>query len=404
MYSTRVIERNIRTIEQKTALKLTRYEPQVSEEWTKFIDALWIPADKRTSRPLTTEESKFVANEQIMCQLDFRYWAERYCQIRLDGAVGGGVGKMKLGDSQILLLDLIAKIHEKQYQAHDRGEPVDGILIADHKARQVWHTALARALCLHRATLYPHANIFAGSVDDQKLGILYDRDTMSYEDLPWFLRPERGLGEKTDHMGFKNGSKITYMASNKKSSFGQGDQFNVGHCTELSEYPYPGVLEIDFFPTLPQHPDTLCVLESRANGRGNWWHTFSEDCRRGKKERWAYSFCPWYTESRKYRRTPKAGWEPDEVAILHGKKIYETSVEFTGKRVSVSKEQLYWWWSTREEYRVAGRLNYFLSNYCATPEESFQHSGESAFDPELLDDLRLRAKPGKAYELERKAS
>ena len=58
----------------------------------------------------------------------------------------------------------------------------------------------------------------------------------------------------------------------------------------------------------------------------------------------------------------------------------------------------------REEYRTAGRLNYFLSNYCATPEESFQHSGESAFDPELLDELRLRTRPGDAYEFDRKVA
>ena len=124
MYAHRVIERNIRTVEKGSNLKFSRYEYGISEEWSKHIQSLWIEADKRTSRPLTTEEAKFVQNEQILCQLDFRYWAERYCVIRYDGAVGGGIGKMRLGDAQELLLKLISRIQDKQYAAVDRGGPV----------------------------------------------------------------------------------------------------------------------------------------------------------------------------------------------------------------------------------------------------------------------------------------
>lgn len=402
MYSPAVIEKNVATVEKRLDLKLIRYDFARCEEMQEHLVSLM--GTEKLKRALTKEESAFIVNEQVLSQLDFSYWAERYATIEYDGVVGGGIGKMRFGHSQQILLDLIAKIQIEQYERHQAGEVVDGILIADHKARQVWHTALARALQMHRATLMPHSRCIGASVDDQKIQILYERDLLCYEHLPWYLKPGLIFNEKNEHLSFSVGSKITYLISTMKSSFGQGSQFDFGHLTEVSEWLVPTIIELDFFPTLPQSPNTLCILESRANGRGNWWHRFTEDVRHGKKQRWRYSFIPWYSEPKKYRRTPPVGWQPSEVAYLHAKKVKETSAEWIGKSILIPKEQLYWWETTREEYRVAGRLNFFLSNYCATPEESFQHAGDSAFDSELLDKIRTRAKwPDTVYEFEKVA-
>ncbi len=403
MYSPKVIERNAAKIEKKTGLKLVRHEHAYVTEFSEHLQSLWNPAKSETIRPLTKEEQSFITNEQVLGQIDFKYWAERHHTIRLDAVVGAGIGKMILGDSQLLLLDKIAAIQEEQDKRHRKGENVDGILIADHKARQVWHTALARALTMHRATLWPHASCLAGSVDDQKINILYDCDMRCYDNLPWFMKTGIVFNEKSAHVQFSVKSKITYLMDSKKSSFGQGDQYNIAHCTEISEFGYPTRLEADMFPALPQSPDTLCILESRANGRKNWWHHFTEDVRAGRKHRWNYCFIPWYAEPRKYRRTPPEDWKPSEPAVLHAKKVYETSPEFIGKALYLPKEQLFWWETTREEYRSAGTLNLFLESYCATPEESFQHSGQSAFDPELMDELRLRAGSGMPFEFTKAA-
>ncbi len=390
MYSPRIIQKNVEKVESRTNTKLVRYPYAKVEEWQQRLG----PAP----RTLSKDETAFVVNEQLMCSLDFTYWAERYHTIDIDGVLGGGIGKMRIGPSQDLLLKIIAKAEEEEKDKVERGETADGIMIADHKARQVWHTALCRALTVHRAMQVPNSRCVAGSVDDEKIQELYERDLKSYENLPWYLKPGIKFNEKNEHMAWTTGSKVTYMISSKKSSFGQGVQNDVGHMTELSEFENPWKLEIDLFPTFPQSPNTLVVLESRANGRTGWWREFTESVRKQRKPRWRYCFIPWYAEPRKYRRTHPVGWEPDEVAILHAKKVYETSPEFVGKAVFLSKEQLYWWWTTREEYREAGTLNFFLTNYCATPEESFQHSGESAFDSELLDDLRLRSLRGRPYE------
>lgn len=392
MYATRIIERNIDLIEKRLRTKLVRFPYKRCEEW---VERLGPEAPKRALKP---EEEAFIANERIMCALDFKYWAERYWTVEKDGMLGGGIGKMVLGESQEILLKAIGKAQEEEYDKVERGEIPDGILITDHKARQVWHTALMRAISMHRATLQANCRVVAGSVDDEKIQVLYERDHLGYDNLPWFLKPEKIFDEKNEHCSYSIGSKVTYMISNKKSSFGQGSQFDVGHLTELGEFDNPSRLEVDLFPAFPQSKDTLLVLESRPNGRKNWWREFTESVRVGKKARWRYFYCPWYAEPRKYRRTPPVNWQPSEIALLHAKKVYETSKEFVGKQVMLGKEQLYWWETTRSDYRESGALNGFLAQYSATPDESFQHVGESAFDAETLDELRLRARSGRPYE------
>jgi hypothetical protein len=85
--------------------------------------------------------------------------------------------------------------------------------------------------------------------------------------------------------------------------------------------------------------------------------------------------------------------------MLHAQKVADTSAQYVGHRVLLPAANLRWWEVTREEYRKSNRLNFFLTNWSATPEESFQHSTASAFDSELLADLRDRSREGTPYEI-----
>ena len=392
MYSQRVIARSIERFAEK-GIQLTRHDVGRCDEMTEALKTAFDDGGKPI-RSLNSEEKQFIINESLLTQIDYHYWKARYAIIELDGVEGGGIGHPKPWKSQEILLDIIAKLQEQQTEAFERGEPVDGILIADHKARQVGHTEEARMLMCHRNTRFENQRCAAISVDEEKVGELYRRDKGLYDNLPVWLKPGLKFDVKNGHLEWSTGSRVEYFQSNKQSSLGQGKQFDFGHATELSEYIYPDRMDIDFFPTLPQNPNTLCILESRANGRGNWWHHFSEKVRKGRKERWTYCFVPWYAEPKKYRRQPPAMWQPSEVALLHAKRVYETSPEFLGKTAVLSPEQLYWWESTRKEYAEDGKLNLFLTNYCETPESSFQHTNVAAFSPENLEWMRLTADAG----------
>jgi hypothetical protein len=269
-----------------------------------------------------------------------------------------------------------------------------------HKARQLGATAIGCLLKLHRLTTQKHRRAMCASVDDDKIQELYDRDKLIYDNLPFYLKPGLAYDEKRAHIYFESlDSRILYQVSSQKSGLGVGRQFDFGHLTELSTWQNAGAVELDFFPTLPMSLSTMAVLESTAYGRGNFWHDFTERVRRGHSARWRYVFIPYYAEPDKYRRQPPEGWTPNEVSLLHAQKVYDTSPEFVGQHVMLSREKLYWWESTRAEAQQANTLNFFLTNFCSTPEESFQHSGQSAFSAELLEDMRLHARPGAAHEI-----
>lgn len=409
MYSEKITEKHCAKIEEKLGLKLHRYTVAESHELTAYLDKLH--KDKklldRNGQFARSEHAAFVRNERILFQQDFHY-ALRYMQIVKDGVEGGGIGHFKMWESQKILMKLIATLEEKNIDYYERGYPCDGILIADNKGgRQLGHTMIGRAIIMHRIVGWPYSRAMSASVDEDKVLELYDRDKMILDNLPFFLRPPRwgeqdgGYDKKGEHIQIDSlGSKILYQQSKQQSGMGTGRQFDVNHNTEISSWSTPRMLEIDFFPTLPQNPYTFSLQETTPLGRTGWWHDWSERVRKGRIPRWAYLFLPWYAEPKKYRRVPPEKWEPSEETLQMAWKVHETSKEFVGKEVTLDKLSLFWWESSYNEALENNALNLFLSNYSCTPEQSFQATTISAVSPMVLDWLRNQTKEGVAYEME----
>jgi len=401
MYSQRVIERAVAAYEKKAGHRLIEISNPKRDDWRAHLEkrlAAHAGDTAALAATYTTEEKLFIRNERVMSMLNFRYWAEAYGTIQKDG---GGVCRFAHPwESQQIILQHIAKHEEELYDAVARGETVDGLLFVLHKARQLGATALGRLLLTHRLTLQNNRRAMSASVDDDKIQELYDRDKMIYDNLPFYLKPAIKYDEKRQHIHYDNSdSRSLYQVSSQKSGLGVGRQFDIAHLTELSTWVNASAVELDFFPTLPMSLTTLALLESTAYGRGNFWHDFTERVRRGYTRRWRYIFIPWFCEVSKYRAQPPVDWKPTELSLIHAQKCYDTSAEFTGHQVMLTREQLYWYETTRNEYQQGNNLRYFLTNWPATPEESFQHSGQSAFSIELLDTLRTEAHAGQAYEL-----
>lgn len=400
MYSLKVILANQERLEGRLKIKLVRHPLGTVDAWVDHLNNLLDAETGKPKRALKVEELDFIKNERLLGMIDFLYFAERYGHFIHDGAVGGGLGRFVAWGSQIVLLDCISKLQETQTEAFGRGEPVDGLLLAVHKSRQLGFTMLVRLLHMHRLVMWEHTRAVAASVDDDKILELYERDKTIYNNLPWWLKPSIGLEEKAQHITFdKLGSNLIYQTLVQKSGLGQGRQFDIGHITEAASDPYNGRgLQHDYFPTIPQSPLALHVLETTPQGRDNWWRFFVEDVRKGGT-RWTFVYVPWYAEPKKYRRQPPEGWEPSEVTIQHIKVVHDTSPEFLGKTVWLSRQSAYWWETTRAEYQRKDALALFLTNYSATPEESFQHTSASVFNSELIEHYRNQTVKGETYEI-----
>lgn len=401
MYSLKVIEQEQSALEKRLGRTLKRYEPSYSHDVQAHLEVkrqkLLVTNTNLTPgqivRAFTKEEQAFVANEQLLCSLDFEYWW-RYAWILADGALGGGLSRFKPWNAQVILLKEMARVQWEQYEAAKRGEPQDGVLLAVPKARQEGVTMLARLILMHLLTTTPHVLGVCGSVTEEKVLKLWERDERILTHLPFWLRPSRGAPDiQGQHLTFdKLDSSLLYQEFTQQSSLAAGEQYIVGHMTEVAQAPYPGRFKLDYFPAIPQSWISVHILEATPDGRGNWWHQFCVASQKGK-ERWKLKFIPWYATPEKYRRVPPEGWQPSQVAELHAKKVWETSEEYVGKQVMLPAEQLYWWETTREEHVRDGMLPFFLTNYAGTLEESFQFSGTSVFSHDVIERYRLMARP-----------
>lgn len=397
MYSEFIIDKNVFAV-KKSGIKLKRYSVDDSIAIAGKLDKLWTP--KGQARPFTHDEQAFITSETILCRLDFRYYAQRYGNIELDAMEGGGAAPIKFWAGQVRTLELMGMREEELYKEFEKHGFAGGILLLWHKCRQEGATALARLISSHRMLLYKNTRCFAASLDEAKVHELYNRDKVILDNLPQFLKPTIEFDVKNEHIaldGMK--SRLLYQKANQQSGIGTGQQFDVSHGTEISLWPSAERLEFDFFPAIPQHPRVFVGLESTANGRNNFWHTFSESVRMRKDGygQWVYSFTPWYIEPRKYRRGAPDNWRAAQVTQEHSELIIRTSPDYIGRKHVPTRDQLYWWETEREMYRKNDSLHIFLTNYCATPEQSFQHSTRSALPIDTIEWMRTNAQMGMPY-------
>lgn len=388
MYSQSTVDRDIARLSDALKVTLVRYDvPDVQQrrdDLTKLLND-----DGTMKRSFTPDERSFIRNEQLLTTIDFRYWLERYATLIQDqGGLHTGVAPW---ESQSILLGVIARLEDEMAERVVRGEPVDGILIFLHKARQLGATAVGRAISVHAMLSRKHLRVMAASIDDDKVLELYDRDKLIIDNLPFYLRPSIGFDEKAQHIFLdKVGSRVIYQLGTQKSGLGQGRQFDVSHLTECASWPYPGIIEHDWMPTIPQSTRAFALLESTAQGRGNWWHAQVKRLQHHQLRRWRLVFIPWYAEIKKYRAHPPTDWKPSDESMMHAQRVHETSERYVGRQVMLTKEQLYWWESTREEYYTANNLAMFYTNYCATIEESFQHREKGLIGFDTLEYYRQR--------------
>ena len=405
VYHPKIISKAYERFEAKFGIRLKEYSVAEIDERLEHLPK---PNDKgRLVHPLTKEQKEFVTNEQVVTQFNFSYWAERYAWFVHDPAMGGGMGRFEPWESQRVAMAKVAALQLEQWERAERGETTDGIRLVEHKGRQQGFTEKDCLYIMHRITRRQLQRGIAASVDDDKIQELYDRHKTIYDNLPWFLKPGIKYDTKAQDWQLEDtGGQILYQTATQKGGIGQGRQRDIGQFTEMSAWDQAAgwdttrvQFELQFVPTLPQSKWTLFFTESTSMTRGDWWHGFTDRVRRKRVPGWTYLFVPYYAQEHKYTRTPPADWQPSELTKRHIRRVWDTSQEFLGRHVMLTKPQAYWYETEYEAAREARALNLFLTNRCATPEESFQHATRSAFEPELLDALRKATTQPGMYEV-----
>lgn len=406
MYNASVIDRRLASYERDhPTVRLREVPLGRCKEITAYLEGT--PGLKgKVERPkLTSELSRFIANERAMCKASFLYFATRYCHIQIRVGMGG-VDLFTPFESQLLLLNRLAIDEGHMWERYDLGDTsFDGLLYFIHKARQLGFTTICQLLILHRALFYSDFKTLTASLDDQKTQDTHAKWWLAYTHLPWWLQTSIDSREKERGKWLGNGSYCALQDFAQESGLGQGNTWDGFHLTEVAavEDAYcEQHLENHLFAAVPMSMRAVGFLESTAQGRDNWWHRKFKRAQAHMYDRWHAIFVPWYAESSTYTRPDiPLSWSPAADTIAHAEKVERTSPEYmNGATVHLTRGQMYWWETKRDSYKQDGALAYFLTNYCATVDESFQFIVQGAFNSERIIALqdRINTSPV-AYEL-----
>jgi hypothetical protein len=368
------------------------YPVAETRDRTRILAALQTP--KGLSRSLTPEEDHFIATTRLRVILDYQYFAASF--IVIDQEARGLRPLFPLWESQRFTLDVLGGLEKDRLAS---GYP-DGLLLNILKARQLGESTLAESLLAHRLLTRSHVRALCGADVEDQAGYLFRMVGRIYDHLPWFLRPSRFPFVKNREMGFSNGSFLKTAwgkstrgalqavsgAEGSKGAIGRGQTYSVVHISELATWENPEQLDTALFPTIPIHPETLVILESTAEFAGDWWHQHWQTAAEGLG-RFTNVFIPWGVEPQKYSLPAPPDWTPSPQTLEIAAKAERELHRWLGHAVSLSRDQLYWYETTRAFYTRKGELGAFLKEYPSDDQECFQYAGKAIFTIEQLDQI-----------------
>jgi hypothetical protein len=147
---------------------------------------------------------------------------------------------------------------------------------------------------------------------------------------------------------------------------GRSSTIQLFHGSEVAFWPHADTHAAGVLQAVPDAEGTEIILESTANGPGNFFHRTWRDAESGRND-YVPIFVPWYWQE-EYRK-PGAGFEPSEEERAYGE-LY-----------GLDDGQLAWRRAKIAELRDAAL---FRQEYPACAAEAFEMSGHDSFIPPAL--------------------
>lgn len=403
MYHPPLVARAQASLEALRYGTLTRLSVAQSRAGASALADVWDPEARILRRPLEEDEQAFVVSEQLLYQIDFRYAAERYLLVNKGGRTLEPL--YPLWVSQEIVLAQLAETERRQQEEGFE----DGNFIITNKARQLGVSTLSQALLCHRYTSQPYVKCLVASDATISSGNLFAMGELMYRSLPWYLKPPstkyvtagemRTIQLQTDSFLLMMSGKAMRGQKVEESGEGKGElgrsfTFTGFHLSELSAWENPDQIDDALLPTVPIAPYTFGVFESTADGRYNWWHNKWLAAERGNTgiHQIAPVFIPWYAEPGKWRLRAPLDWVPSDPTLAHARAAEEEGPRWLKRPVSLTRDQLYWYERARSAAEAEEKLAQFLTQYPATPEESFQYSGRSIFPLSVRERIKQQAR------------
>jgi hypothetical protein len=239
------------------------------------------------------------------------------------------------------------------------------------KGRQQGCSTYVGARYYHATTWAKGLRTFILTHEDQATQNLFEMVNRYHEHCPVFVRPSTGAANAKElffdalDSGYKVGTAGT-------KGVGRSSTIQLFHGSEVAFWPHADTHAAGVLQAVPDADGTEVILESTANGVGNFFHQKWRDAERGVGD-FVAIFVPWYWQE-EYRKTPTPDFALDaeevEYARLYG----------------LDMEQMAW---RRNKIAELKDASLFKQEYPATAAEAFQMSGHDSYiKPELVANAR----------------
>lgn len=231
------------------------------------------------------------------------------------------------------------------------------------KARQVGLSTLTEALFFQKVLFNRGKNAFVLADKSDSANNIYSMARRFYDNLPEPLKiPLKN--NSTKELSFLTDSSFRVGTAGGKS-VGRSLTINYFHGSEVGFWDNADEIVASMFPTIPDSPESMVILESTANGTSGKGRFFYELVQAGleKNSEYLTIFYPWFFHN-EYRKSiiEPIKWTDEEIEL---KKIY-----------NLSDEQLAWRRAKLEgEYKKREHL--FRQEYPSSVQEAFVTTSNS---------------------------
>jgi len=263
------------------------------------------------------------------------------------------------------------------------------------KARQMGLSTLFEGLIFQDTVTNSFKNSMIIAHEDKATSNLFQMSKLFNEELPDVLRPmikysnekalvfenpNNDLLDKQKNPGLR--SKIT-VATAGTTEAGRSATIHNLHASEVAFFPDARTTMLGLLQSVPDEMNTLVVLESTANGVGDWFHDMWQKASKGENE-FIPIFLPWFVDpgyTRAFNSEAEKKQFADEINTSSknnsGEIIYTYEYELMHK-FELTLEQMNW-----RKYTIKNKCQgddmLFMQEYPSTPEEAFISTGRPKF-------------------------
>ena len=316
---------------------------------------------------------------KVRIKYDFEFWAVLF--VRIKNKTGDSDIPFRLNRPQRRLLSELEDMRTKRL-------PIRLILL---KARQWGGSTLVQMYMawiqlVHRknwnSVICAHLKDAAANIKGMYSKLLENYPVWLIDaDKPLKFQPYEKMGNTS--VIAETGCKVTIGSAETPESV-RGSDAVMAHLSEVAFWPHtrlksPESLIRSVCGSVALLPDSVVVMESTANGTGNYFHQECERAKRGESDK-RFLFIPWF-EIEMYS-VPVEDYD----ALITSLTDYEKNLWDKGATL----EAIAWYRMKRTEYRDHADM---MAEYPSDDVEAFNHTGERVFDIRQVQRLRESCRP-----------